>query len=364
MAEHHGKHERSSDGDDLAAPEDGGGTGFLAEVRDAVSARTVVLVVGVLLIQLAFILSYVGAFHAPRPHRIPVVVVAPAQVSRQVVGRLNGLPGAPLAAIAAADRAAAVAAVRAGRQSAALLVNPGGSRDTLLVASGGGSSVVTAVEQVTRRVEAAQHRTLVVRDLVPLQPGDARGLTGFYLVIGWIVGGYLVAALLGVAKGARPANIRRAVIRLLAIAPYAVVSGLGGAIVVGPALGALDGHLLSLWGLGILLVYAAAAVTLAFQVLAGVLGIGLTVLVFVVLGNPSAGGAYQSALLPSFWRAISGALPNGAGTDAVRRIVYFGGEHITGDLLVICAWLVGGAVVALLASLRNTRRARRPLVRG
>jgi maltodextrin utilization protein YvdJ len=35
---------------------------FLAEFRDAVSVRTVLLVVGVLLLQLGFILSYVGAF--------------------------------------------------------------------------------------------------------------------------------------------------------------------------------------------------------------------------------------------------------------------------------------------------------------
>jgi hypothetical protein len=226
-----------------------------------------------------------------------------------------------------------------------------------LVASGGGSSVVTAVEQIAEQAEAAQHRNVTVRDVVPLQPGDARGLTGFYLVIGWLVGGYLVAALLGVAKGARPATTRRAVIRLLAIVPYAVLSGLGGAIVVGPVLGALTGHFFALWGLGVLLVYCAAAVTLAFQVLAGVLGIGLTVLLFVVLGNPSAGGAYQPALLPAFWRALSGALPNGAGTDTVRRVVYFDGRGIAAHFLVISAWLVGGVVVAVLASLRFDRRA-------
>jgi hypothetical protein len=146
------------------------------------------------------------------------------------------------------------------------------------------------------------------------------------------------------------------VIRLVAVVPYALASGLGGAIIVDPVLGAVTGHFAALWGLGVLLVYAAAAVTLAFQVLAGVLGIGLTVLVFVVLGNPSAGGAYQPSVLPPFWRALSGALPNGAGTAAVRSIVYFHGHGIVGNLLTICAWLVGGVVVALLASLRHDRR--------
>lgn len=163
-------------------------------------------------------------------------------------------------------------------------------------------------------------------------------------------------SLLGVAKGARPATVRRATIRLLAVIPYAIVSGLGGAVIVGPVLGALTGHLMALCWLGALLVFAAASVTMAFQVLFGVLGIGVTVLVFVVLGNPSAGGAYQAPLLPPFWRAISSALPNGAGTDAVRRIVYFHGYGIGGHLILISGYAILGAAVAIVASGLRQRR--------
>lgn len=326
--------------------------GFGAEIRDAVSVRTVSLVLGVLLIQLAFIASYVGAFHDPTPHAIPVAVVAPGPTGQQLISQINALTGRPLDATAAATPAEATALVKAGSRSGALIINPSGTSDTLLVASGGGASVVTAVEQVANQLESAQGRSVTVSDVVPLQTGDGRGLTGFYLVLGWLVGGYLVAALLGIAKGARPANTRRAVIRLLAIAPYAVLSGLGGAVIVGPVFGALSGHFWALWGLGVLLVYSAAAVTFAFQILAGVLGIGLTVLLFVVLGNPSAGGAYQAALLPAFWRVLSTVLPNGAGTTAVRDVVYFSSRNVTSPILVITAWLLGGVVVALLASLR------------
>jgi uncharacterized phage infection (PIP) family protein YhgE len=195
-----------------------------------------------------------------------------------------------------------------------------------------------------------------VVDVVPRQAGDGHGLTGFYLVIGWIVGGYLVSSLLGVASGSRPATFRRGLIRLLSVVPYAILSGLGGAVVVGPGLGALSGHLLALWGLGALIVFAAAAVTMAFQVLFGVIGIGITVLVFVVLGNPSAGGAYQASLLPPFWRALTNTLPNGAGVDSVRRIVYFGGQGILGHLLTLSLYAVGGVAVTLLGSRRHRRQ--------
>jgi len=330
--------------------------GFLAELWDAVSVRTVGLIIGVLLLQIGFILSYVGAFHRPTPHRIPIAVVAPAQVSGQVVGKLNQIPSAPLQASAVGSEAAARHLVQADSVSAALVVNPAARTDRLLVASAVGTSETTAVEQVIRAAEASQHRSVTVTDLVPLQRGDGHGLTGFYLVIGWIVGGYLVAALLGVAKGARPATARRAIFRLLAVVPYAIISGLAGAIVVGPVLGALTGHLVALWWLGALLVFAAAAVTMAFQVLFGVIGIGLTVLVFVILGNPSAGGAYQAPMIPPFWRAISTALPNGAGVDSVRRIVYFGSHGIVGHLIVIGIYAVAGAGIAIGASRIQRRR--------
>ena len=131
--------------------------------------------------------------------------------------------------------------------------------------------------------------------------------------------------MLGVSSGARPATTRRAVIRLLSLIPYAILSGLAGALIVDQGLGALTGHFLALAALGMLLVYAAMAAT-AFQVLFGVIGIGITVLVFVVAGNPSAGGAYQPALLPGVFRAVGSLIPNGAGVDTVRRIVYFGGR--------------------------------------
>lgn len=323
------------------------------ELGDAVSLRTIGLVLGVLLLQIGFIASYVGAFHDPGPHGIDIGVVAPADRGEALRATLDDLDGDPLDVRAVDTAREGHDLVERGELRAVLVVARQGNEDTLVVASGGGTSVVSAVEQVVAEVESTQERTVAVTDLVPLESGDARGLTGFYLVIGWLVGGYLVASLLGVAKGARPANLRRAAIRLSSAVPYAVLSGLGGALVVDPLLDALTGHFLALWALGTLLVLSAATFTMALQVLAGTLGIGLTVLLFVVLGNPSAGGAYQTEMLPAFWRTIGPAIPNGAGSEAVRRIIYFGGHDVTGQILVIGAYAVVGALVALLVSWRR-----------
>ncbi len=331
--------------------------GFLGEFWDAVSVRTVSLIIGILLLQIGFILSYVGAFHAPTPHRIPLAIVAPAPESGPIVTKLNRIPSAPLHATAASSPGAARRLLGDESVSAALVINPAATTDTLLVASADGSAEASAAEQVITAAEASQHRSVTVTDIVPLQRGDFHGLTGYYLVIGWIVGGYLVAALLGVASDAKRATRRRTIFRLIAFVPYAIISGLAGAIVVGPVLGALTGHLLALWWLGALLVFAVGAVTLAFQTLFGVIGIGVTILVFVILGNPSGGGAYQPALLPPFWRAISSALPNGAATDTVRRIVYFGAYGIGSHLILLASYAVAGVIIALIGSSIHQRRA-------
>jgi hypothetical protein len=45
-----------------------------------------------LVLTLAFSFSYVGAFHDPTPHQVPVAVVGPPTVTAQ----LDGLPGDPL----------------------------------------------------------------------------------------------------------------------------------------------------------------------------------------------------------------------------------------------------------------------------
>lgn len=333
-------------------------TGFRAQLAGGLSLRVVALIAGVLLLQLAFIASYVGAFHAPAAHRIDVGVVAPAAQASAVRDQLNAAAGEPVAARVIDSAETATRQIIAGDLVAALVVAPDSTQDTLLVATARGAALEQAVEQIAAAAATQQGRTFRTQDLVALQDGDARGMSGFYLVIGWLVGGYLVAALLGVASGPRPASVPAALVRLGAMAPYALLSGLGGALVVDQGLGALTGHFWAIAGVGTLVVLASSAVTMAFQALAGTLGVGLTVLVFVVLGNPSAGGAYQYELLPTLWRTIGSWMPNGAGTTALRHLVYFDGAHLGGPLAVIVVWILAGAALTLAATAYATRSGR------
>ncbi|MDH6112775.1 hypothetical protein P3T36_002493 [Kitasatospora sp. MAP12-15] len=335
--------------------------GFAAELKDAITGRAALLVIAVLLLQLGFITSYVGALHHPQPHRLSIGVVAPPQASGQLVAGLNGVPNEAVRASAVPDQAAAVARIKDQKLYAALLVNPSGTQDTLLVADARGPAASVAAQAIITSFEQSQGRTVQVQDVVPLAAGDGKGLTSFYLVVGWCVGGYLVASILGISAGSRPANRDRALIRTGVLAVYSLAAGLGGALIVGPVLNALPGSIAALWGVGSLVVFAVGTVTMALECLFDVVGIGLAVLLFVVLGNPSAGGVYPPPLLPPFWRSFGAWLPNGAGTDAVRSIAYFDGTNITVPLLVLSAWAVLGFAVTMAAVIARPRGGRPPV---
>ncbi|MEL5954415.1 DUF3533 domain-containing protein [Streptomyces sp. CLV115] len=327
---------------------------FADEVKNAVTPRAALLVIGVLGLQLLFIASYVGALHNPKPTDVPFGVVAPRQISAQLLTELKNLPGGPLDPREVADAATAREQILDRRIDGALLVDPRGTTDTVLVASGGGTSMATTLTKILTEVDRTRQRTVRTVDLAPASGQDFNGISSFYLVVGWCVGGYLCASILAISAGAKPANRQRAVIRTGIMALYSVAGGIGGAIIIGPILGALPGSFWGLSGLGALTVFAVGMITLALQALTGIVGIGLAVLIVVIAGNPSAGGAYPLPMLPDFWRAIGPALPPGAGTWVARSIAYFKGNAVTGSLLVLSAWAVVGTAITLLVAARRS----------
>ncbi|MFJ2864599.1 ABC transporter permease [Kitasatospora sp. NPDC087314] len=343
----------------MAAP----GQGFIAELKGAVTPRAALLVVAVLLLQLGFITSYVGALHHPTPHNLSIAVVAPPQVAPKLVQALDSAPNDAVKAVTAPDAESATQQIKDQKIYAALVVNPAGNQDTLLVGGARGPSAAKAAETITTAVEQAQGRTVKVEDVVPLAKGDTNGLSAFYLVIGWCVGGYLVASILGISAGSKPANAHRAVIRLGVLALYSIAAGIGGTVIAGPVLDALPGSILGLSAVGALVVFTVGAFTMALQCLFDIVGIGIAVLIFVVLGNPSAGGVYPPPMMPAFWRAIGSVIPNGAGTSAARSIAYFGSTNLAMPIVVLVVWAVAGVAVTFLAVLRGPRSGGRELVK-
>ncbi len=336
--------------------------GVWSEIRDAVRPRSAILVLATLCLGVGFILSYVGALHHPAPRNLPFDVVAPSAVQAQTVSGLADLPGKPLTPRLISDAQTARARVADRTSTGALVIDPTSNTDTLYVASAASPSISNAVTKVIDGVEAKQQRSVTVHDLVPVSALDNGGLSSFYMAVGWTVTGYLIASILGVSAGTRPAPPTRAIVRLIALALSACVAGGVGTWLVQQKLGALPGGFWPMALVGALVVFGAGAVTMALQVAVGVLGIGVAVLLFVILGNPSAGGAYSRALIPPFWRSIGAFFPPGAGTDAVRSVAYFGGAQTAAPLFILGCYCVIGLLATLgLASVLRPKPATAPV---
>jgi hypothetical protein len=310
---------------------------------------TALFMAAVFLLGAAFIASYVGGLHAPRPHRVPVAVVGPPDTADRVGAALNRRGRAfdtrPYPTTEAAQRA-----IRHRDVYGAYVPQQG----LLLVTTAFGPEVAGLLRGSFSQVAAASGQNLSERDVAPADAGDPDGLVPFYLVIGWIVSAYLVAAIVGLYRGMAAVTPRDAVVRLLAFAVYSAAAGAAGTLIVETGYGYLSGRPWLLTGIGALCVFAVAVATAAAESLLGIIGTALAIVVFVVLGNPSAGGPRPPEMLPGFWRDVGPWLPNWAGTEAVRNTVYFGGHDLTRPLIVLgCYAAAGIALVLLLAGRSN-----------
>jgi hypothetical protein len=306
--------------------------------------RAGALLLGVLLIGTAFIASYVGALHEPQPRDIPVGVVSADTNARALLGQLgqrsNRLRTTVFATAQDADRALADR-----RVYAVLATDPASHGLRLTVSSGAAPGIADLVTQTVGAATSAAHLPLAVRDAHPTSASDPRGLTPFYLVVGWLLGGYLAATALAVVLGTVPRGPVPLGARLAAFAAFAVLSGLAGALLTGPGYGIWPAHLAALWLTGSLVVFAAAAVTAALESWIGLLGTGIAMLLFFVLGNPGSGGVYPPELMPAFFRGMHDWLPTGMAVELVRAVEYFGGAGTAWPLVGLVLWTVGGLAV-------------------
>jgi hypothetical protein len=307
----------------------------------APNPKAVALVlVPALVLMLAFAFFYVGAFHDPTPHHVPVAIVGPPAVA----GQLNRLPGDPLDARQASSRQVALSQIDDREVYGAYEA----ATNRLFVASAANRATAVALEETFDRIAAAQRRPAVqVTDVKPLPPKDPNGTAAFYAVIAWMFGGYIGATLIGLIGSPRSTSRRRATARIGALAGFAIVGGILSVIMLRAAFDVFSGHVVALCAIAALTIFAGGAATAGIQAAAGPAGTGLVILVFVILGNSASGGPFARPLLPGLWRTIGGVLPPGASVDLARSALFFGGARITGPILVLAGWAILGTLLAL-----------------
>jgi hypothetical protein len=305
--------------------------------------RGVVILIAVAIVGFGFAWSYVGALHRPTFHHVPLAVVGPRSLSRE----LSHSP--QFSVVAVRSRASAVSAIDQQRAFGAIVAGPSGI--TILTASAASAAVATALSTTLPSVlhaAAGAAVPITVTDVKPLPASDPTGLTSFYLSLALIVGNYLGAVFFGMAFGTRPVG-RRVWFRLLGVGIIALLLALAEVAVV-VAFGPFRGHYPLLVLAGLLLGITVSMVTIGCQMELGILGMTAAVFIFVVLGNPASSGPIPTQLLPGIWRWIGPYLPAGAGVSLIRSIVYFGGSHTTRPLLVLFTWLAAAVLLVGLAS--------------
>jgi hypothetical protein len=289
---------------------------------------------------LAFAFFYVGAFHDPSPHRVPIAVIGPPAVAVQ----LGRLPGDPLAPRQASSRHDALSQIDDRQVYGAYEA----ATNRLFVASAANPATAIALERTFDRIAAARRGPAVrVTDVKPLPPTDPNGTAAFYAVIAWVFGGYIGATLIGLIGTPRDSSRRRAAARIGALAGFAIIAGILSVVLLRASFDVFIGHVVALWLIATLTIFASGAATAGIQAAAGPAGTGLIILVFVILGNSASGGPFARPLLPGLWRTIGGVLPPGASVDLARSTLFFNGARVAGPILVLAVWAVLGTLIAL-----------------
>jgi len=210
--------------------------------------------------------------------------------------------------------------------------------------------VTQAVTGIFTAAVRGQGARLQVDDLVPLSAEDPRGFSGFYVIFGVTLAGFIFGQTSHLYSKGLP--LGHTLIQALG---FAVLVGLASALLAGPLLGVLPGPFLALAGILVLLALATALVTRSFTALLGDPGIVLATLLLVILGNATDGGVVAASFLPGGFRQLSPALPPGAATDALRRVDYFDPAAALGPVAVLAVWALAG--LFLLVVMTGRRRA-------
>lgn len=335
---------------------------------------------------IAFPLLFVGAIHKPTPHELSILVVGPDQVVSQIAAGLDGtdeyaatatdvvddakssveerkVMGSILVSVDTADAAGNAApagsAAPADPAAATATASPGSAGAptytvTTYVANAEGRAVAATVTAAGEKIAEQLGTTATVEDLAPLAATDTLGVTLFYLLTYTSVGGYLVVIVLMQVMPKARLSTRFGAVTVAAIAAPLVAFGLS-SIFVGDY-GASFGTIMGLLGVIALYVFTVGSVGILIEQFLGKAATFGIMLFVVFLNFPSAGGAAPAAMLPPFWQFMHEVYFGAGAYEAMRSIVYFGGNGAARWIFQLLAWTFGIVLINVVVYLAKTVR--------
>jgi hypothetical protein len=295
-----------------------------------------------------FIAVALSGFHQPRPHGVPVGIVASAPVARTVQRELGDHIRGGFDLTSLASERQARLAIERRTVDGALTVSPRGA--TLLTAQAGGTAPTQAITKAFTAVAAKTGRPLSTIDVVPPLPGDSQALSSFFVILCVLFPSVATGLATGHAlRRASPGS------RIGVLLSVAAVAGLAAAGIADGISGL--GHYWSIAGIVALFSLAISAPTAAVGQIKPHLA-ALCVLAFLIVGIPVSGGPPDLAAFgPSLLRSLHSGLPLGVAADTVRNTVYFNASDTAGHVWVLAAYAVGGLVAFGLLIAITRRRA-------
>jgi hypothetical protein len=317
------------------------------------TAAALVSALGVTLVSAIFIVCFIGGLHAPGPRSVPVGLVgSPAQAARLGAALSAKAPGAFTISSYPTEAAARNAISR--RSVDAALV-PGPAVQHLLVATAVSEAETNAIIKVFAAGAARAHVSLIVQDIRPLHAGDLQGLAQTFFVVGLLAPSVVFGNLLISRIGRRLNEYRH----LAMIAVYALIVAAVATAIADAGIRALTGAPWGVYGVGVLLAFAAAVMGAATTRCIGGIGYVVLLLLFVPVGISSSGSTLGPRMITRWYADLGRALPPGAAMPAVRNVTYFNGNALVEPLLVLSAWALAGSI-ALAAAAIATRTHARP----
>lgn len=324
---------------------------------------------GAALIQLALASSYLVAFHAPKPHQLPIAIIGESAKTKPVVEALTREGGDSFDVQSIEKRDDAISRLKTQKIYAAYV--PSFPTGEVIIASANSKStsqsVASSLEQFDKAYQEQARKQLAANpqtsteaqapisaakltDIAALASGDG-GAAIFYTAFSAVFGGYLAAVALNLVRGKREFTKYNALLRTAGFAIAAVVTGFIVALIATHGVAAIPGsHIWAVAGILALIYFGVAMFSSALISLLGIAGTAIVILLFVILGNPASGGVVPVALTDNGpWHWLAAFLPTGAGVGAIRQTVYFEGVDSMRYLLVPILYAVFG-FIALFAS--------------
>ena len=318
-------------------------------------ALVVTLIISV--IAALFAASYSIAMGNPQPHDVPVAVVAAdgaAAQAQEVEATARGA-GYVVTQVSSVEEGLALIDDQQIYGLLSLPAADGADKPTLYVSSASGSSVARLLEADSASLGAQLGVTLDIVDTHPLAPNDPSGMALFYIALAAVIIGFV-----GALQTRANAPDMSLAADLAWDAARVVLAGFAITVAIGPILRIENLPVLPVWALLSVTMWMAGMTANVFRHLLGPRwGMLPTWIIFVLIANPSSGGAVAPQMLPAFYETASRLLPTGATISLLREIVYFPAYLHAEPFVVLGVWTVASTTAYVVLRVLGARRAAR-----